>query len=163
MLGSLFLPALADATVLCWPLFRAHLAVGAKLGKLPFLLCVFLSDVVQSSIIWGPCVFCLGSDISPHDRLTSLFFSCDWNESLGQVHHAWLSLRGNPFQGTYSGSCVKSLRKPLHQYYSLVCLNYSNRLGTNFFPEGTTIFPTGLFHCLTGISEAQQLVVEAHV
>lgn len=47
------------------------------------------------------------------------------------------------FPGSYSGSCIWSLRKPPHQYYPLVCLNYNNAGGS------ATVLPSGLFHSLT--------------
>lgn len=149
MLSWLFLPVLADATVFCWPFFRAHLAEGAKLGKLPSLLCV-LSDGAQRSIIWGPGIFCLGSNISPHGRVTCLLFSCDWNESLGQVHHAYLTLsQGESFSGNLFRTHVNRLwESPPHQCYPQMYVNYSKRWSVNFFPEGTNIFPSGLFHQL---------------
>ena len=146
MLGRLFLPAFADVTTFCW----SHLAVATSLVPSSLL---FLTEVVQSSIIWGPCVFYLVLYTRPHGRLTCLLF-CGWSEPLGQVHHAYITLsQGESFQGTYSGSCVKRLGESHPTSTAHMCLN-SSRWNVKFFPEGTTVFPSGVFHSLPGIPEA---------
>lgn len=137
---SLLLLGLADVTVFCWLLFRAHLVVGDKVGKWPFLLC--LSLMCPKSTLFGAIMSFIWVQ-TPASMMDSHFYSSAVTEISHWVNFImpdFLSLWGNTFRRTHSGPVLTGFEEATSPFLLPAYLNCSSRCACGFPPQRVHIY-----------------------
>lgn len=129
----------------CWPFFRRQLPGVPRWENSPFSF-IFLFDMAQRSIIWGPGVIRWYSNTSPHSNSHVYSSPVTWiSHWVKFIMPGFVSRRGNPLWEIYSGPCAKRLWEGHPTSIIHQCV-WTKTVDWIFFPEGTDVCPLRLFH-----------------